>query len=142
MEQLATAEPAGEPVAVATGPQTTVLVVDDDSVVRALTQQMLEESGFNVVSAADGRQALELFRGTSDRIDVVLLDMTMPHMDGEATFRELRRVRDDVPVVVSSGYSEQDAMTRFSEARPDGYLQKPYRMGELLEAVRRAGAGD
>jgi PAS domain S-box-containing protein len=114
----------------------TVLVVDDDDVVRSLTQQMLEEAGFSVLTAADGRQALDVFRRSSDLIDVVVLDMTMPHMDGEATFSRLRQVREDVPVIISSGYSSQEAMDRFSGPGPAGFLQKPYRLDDLVAAVR------
>jgi PAS domain S-box-containing protein len=119
----------------------TILVVDDDDVVRSLTQQMLEEAGFAVLTAADGRQALDLFRQSSDIIDVVVLDMTMPHMDGEVTFGRLRQVRDDVPVIISSGYSTQEAMDRFSGPRPAGFLQKPYRLDDLVAAVRAARSG-
>jgi CheY-like chemotaxis protein len=113
----------------------TVLVVDDDKVVRSLSREMLEEAGYQVLSAADGREAVDLYRGKAAAVDAVLLDMTMPHMDGDATFGELRKIRADVRVIVSSGYSEQDAMDRFRGARPAGYLQKPYRMTDLLDAV-------
>jgi CheY-like chemotaxis protein len=115
----------------------TVLIVDDDEVVRSLTKQMLEEAGYAVMIAADGRQALDLFGASADAIDVVLLDMTMPHMDGETTFNHLREIRQDVPVIVTSGYNEQEAMDRFADSPPAGFLQKPYRMGQLVEAVRR-----
>jgi len=116
----------------------TVLVVDDDDVVRSLTQQMLEEAGFTVLTAADGRQALDVFRQSSDFIEVVLLDMTMPHMDGETTFSRLRQINDQVPVIISSGYSTQEAMDRFSGPGPAAFLQKPYRLDDLVTAVRRA----
>jgi PAS domain S-box-containing protein len=119
----------------------TVLVVDDDEVVRSLTQQMLEEAGFAVVTAADGRHAVDLFRQSSDIVDVVVLDMTMPHMDGETTFGRLQQIRDDVPVIISSGYSTQEAMDRFSGPRPAGFLQKPYRLDDLVAAVRAARSG-
>jgi CheY-like chemotaxis protein len=118
----------------------TVMVVDDDEVVRSLTRQMLEESGFAVVTAADGLQAVEVFNESSEVIDLVLLDMTMPHMDGRATFEKLRQVRADIPVIVSTGYNEQDALDRFRGARPSGFLQKPYRMSELVEAIREASS--
>lgn len=115
----------------------TVLVVDDDEVVRSLTRQMLEEAGFSVIVAADGREAVDEFTTSSGLVDLVLLDMTMPRMDGETTFKHLREIRADVPVIVSSGYSEHEAMKRFPEPRPAGFLQKPYRLGELVEAVQR-----
>jgi PAS domain S-box-containing protein len=116
----------------------TVLVVDDDEVVRSLTQQMLEESGYAVVTATDGLQAVEVFKESPVLIDLVLLDMTMPHMDGHATFEKLREIRADIPVVVSTGYNEQDALDRFRDARPTGFLQKPYRLSELVEAMKTA----
>jgi PAS domain S-box-containing protein len=115
----------------------TVLVVDDDEVVRSLAQQMLEEAGYTVMTAEDGQQALALFEQSPASFDAVLLDMTMPRMDGEATFKSMCDLRDDVHVIVSSGYSEQAAMERFVDPRPAGFLQKPYRYIELVDTVRR-----
>ncbi|HMO95988.1 MAG TPA: response regulator, partial [Tepidiformaceae bacterium] len=92
--------------------QHTVLVVDDDETVRSVTRRMLEHAGYTVLQAGDGIQALEAYR-ENPGIDLVLLDMTMPHMDGEETFRELRRLSSDIRVVLTSGYNEQDATERF-----------------------------
>jgi len=119
----------------------TVLVVDDDEVVRTLTRQMLEEAGYAVLTAADGRQAVDVFIDAGSEVDLVLLDMTMPNLDGKATFEKLRMIRDDVPIVVSSGFNEQDAMDRFRGAKPTGFLQKPYRLHQLVEAVTLASSG-
>jgi CheY-like chemotaxis protein len=120
----------------------TVLVVDDDEVVRSLTCQMLEEAGYEVLVAADGLEAIETFNDSPASVDMVLLDMTMPHMDGRTTFEKLRALRDDIPVIVSSGFNEQDAMDRFRDAMPSGFLQKPYRLTELIDAVKKAAAAD
>lgn len=121
--------------------QLTVLVVDDDETVRSVTRRMLEHAKFNVLQAADGVEALAIFAAHPE-IDVVLLDMTMPHMDGEETFRELRRLSADVRVVLTSGYNEQDATERFVGKGLAGFIQKPYRPAELLarinESVSRA----
>lgn len=113
----------------------TVLVVDDDDVIRSLTRDMLEQSGFKVICAEDGMAAVERLRADPFRVDAVLLDMTMPKLSGEETYRLMLEVRSDVPVIVASGYSEQDAMDRFRGPRPAGYLQKPYRIADLKVAI-------
>ena len=112
----------------------TVLVVDDDETVRSVTRRMLEHAGYSVLQAADGVEALEVY-ASNPGIDVVLLDMTMPHMDGEETFRELRRISGDVRVVLTSGYNEQDATERFAGKGLAGFIQKPYRPAELLAKI-------
>jgi len=113
----------------------TVLVVDDDDVIRSLTRDMLEQSGFKVICAEDGMAAVERLRADPFRVDAVLLDMTMPKLSGEETYRLMLEVRSDVPVIVASGYSEQDAMDRFRGPRPAGYLQKPYRIADLKVTI-------
>ena len=120
----------------------TVLVVDDEETVRTLARKMLERAGFTVRTAADGREAVEAFRQAPDEIAAVLLDLTMPHMDGRQTLRELRRIKPGVRVVLSSGYTQQDAAGRFGEDAPDGFIQKPYESAHLIAKVRgvlRAG---
>lgn len=118
----------------------TVLVVDDDEVIRSLARQMLLEAGFGVDMAADGEQAVEVFERRGSGIDVVLLDLTMPNLDGRQTFDRLRELRQDVPVIIASGFSEQDAMDRFRGAKPSAYLQKPYRLADLVGVVQRVCA--
>jgi PAS domain S-box-containing protein len=116
----------------------TVLLVDDEETVRAVGRRMLEWLGMKVVTADDGRQALALFTKEPDRYDCILLDLTMPHMDGEETFREVRRVREDVCVVLSSGYSEQDLISRFAGKGLDGFIQKPYDADKLRQVLHAA----
>ena len=115
----------------------TVLVVDDEDMVRALAQKMLMATGLNVITASNGREALEVFQENADKIDLVLLDMTMPQMGGEETFQELRRCRPDARVILSSGYSETDVTARFSGKGLAGFIQKPYVSEELIDLVRR-----
>jgi signal transduction histidine kinase len=116
----------------------TILIVDDDETVRALAKKMMERYGFTVMTATDGREGLELFRAHHTTLRAVLLDMTMPHMDGEEAFREMRRITGNVPVVLTSGYSEQDATNRFAGKGLAGFVQKPFRTDDLMAAIRKA----
>ena len=114
----------------------TVLLVDDEEEVRVTAGRMLERMGFTVLTASDGREAIDLFRADSHEILLVLLDMTMPHMSGDETFSELRRIRSEIRVILSSGYSEQDAVSRFQSNGLAGFIQKPYRFKELREKIK------
>jgi CheY-like chemotaxis protein len=124
------------PVAPATARGETVLVVDDEQIVRRAVKTMLERYGYSVVLAEDGREAVELYRVLPDKIALILLDMTMPLMGGEETFRELRTIRPDVRVVLSSGYNEVEAVRRFTGKGLAGFIQKPYSAIALTEKVR------
>ena len=113
-----------------------ILVVDDDETVRSVARQALELKGFEVLEAEDGLVALTLLQRRGKDISLVLLDMTMPHMGGEATFREMRQVQPEIRVILSSGYNEQEAMSRFMGKGLKGFLQKPYGPRELLAKVQ------
>jgi PAS domain S-box-containing protein len=116
----------------------TVLVIDDEPSVRDVARAILEKAGFEVLVAASGREGLERFRACADRIVAVLLDMTMPDLAGEEVFAELRSIRPGVPVILSSGYNEQDATRRFAPSGLAGFIQKPYLPADLLSKVRAA----
>jgi PAS domain S-box-containing protein len=115
-----------------------VLLVDDEESVRAVGASMLQHAGFDVITAGDGEEAVELFRRRRDDVDCVLLDLAMPGLDGVETFRELRRFRADVQVVLTSGYSEQEAVNRFSGKKLAGFVQKPFRLAELMDTLKQA----
>jgi PAS domain S-box-containing protein len=119
----------------------TVLVVDDEQSVREVTCRMLESLGFAVEAAPDGREAVAAFRERPERFVCVLLDLTLPGMDGAEIFRHLREVRADVPVVVISGYGEDEAAARVAGATPSGFLAKPF-TPEQLRGTLRATLGD
>jgi len=114
----------------------TVLLVDDEAMVRKVTQQMLERVGFSVLTASDGLKALDAYRKNSDDIVCVLLDLTMPNMGGEETFRELLRISPGVRVIMSSGYGERDVIDRFMDQGVAGYIQKPYLSAKLMTKLR------
>ncbi len=116
----------------------TVLVVDDEESIRGLTKHMLRKVGFDVITASDGREALELFRADPSRIALVLLDLTMPHLDGAATFRELRRIQPGVRAILMSGYNEQTVTAQFAGKGIAGFIQKPFRVSQLRDAVQAA----
>ncbi len=113
-----------------------VLVVDDELMVRSLAKRVLERFGFRVMTAEDGLRALEIFRPHAAEIAVVLLDVTMPNLDGAETFREMRRLRPDVRVILSSGYDEREATRKVASEGPAGFLHKPYLPMDLIDRVR------
>ncbi len=114
----------------------TILVVDDDPTIRTLARDILEELGYTVLDAEDGLHALEVFRQQVDRISAVLLDMTMPRLDGTGTFRELHRIRPGVRVLLSTGFSEQQgAVKRLIRKGRTDLLRKPYHPIALVEKL-------
>jgi CheY-like chemotaxis protein len=115
----------------------TVLLIDDDPEVREVGSQMLERLGFKVLTAAHGQEGLKVFQARGGEIDCVILDLTMPEMGGEEVFRELRRLRSDVRVILSSGYNEQEVTQRFAGKGLAGFIQKPYRVANLQEILGR-----
>lgn len=113
-----------------------ILLVDDEESIRSMGRRMLEKGGFRVITASDGVEALELFKQHQQEVRLVVLDMTMPHMDGEVCFRELRRLQSNVKVIMTSGYNEQDIINRFVGKGLAGFLQKPYTIADLLPRIR------
>jgi len=117
----------------------TVLVVDDDATVRDVAGAMLRQAGYEVVEAADARQALQRF--DEARPAVVLLDLTMPENDGQHPYDALRARDPDVPIVLCSGYGEQVATERFAEREDTVFLPKPFVVSALLRALEEAMGG-
>jgi PAS domain S-box-containing protein len=114
------------------------LVIDDEEAARTIACRMLERIGYKTVAAADAREGLAIFAEQADRIAFVLLDLTMPNMDGEQALQELRRIRPGARVLLCSGYDEVDVSRRFSDSELAGFLQKPYRMRELAMKLKCA----
>jgi PAS domain S-box-containing protein len=113
-----------------------VLVVDDERVVREMAKTALGREGYTVLLADSGPAAIDVLRGHPGEIALVVLDMSMPRMSGEEALWELRKIRPEVKVIVSSGYSEAEAMTLFRGQRVSGFIQKPYTFRELAEKVK------
>lgn len=113
-----------------------ILVVDDEKGVRETCQGLLECLGFEVLVASDGLQGVEVFRKNHDRIRCILLDLTMPHMDGEEAYRELSRIDPQVRVLVSSGYTFQEIEGRFPGNGHVMFIKKPYSLGDLTTMIK------
>jgi CheY-like chemotaxis protein len=115
----------------------TVLVVDDEDSMRSVVAVALERAGFHILQARDGREALALFLQHQDRIRLILMDLTMPDLDGEETCRELHRRGAVMPIVLCSGFHEMEALRRFNDLGLAGFLQKPFGLGALVELVQK-----
>ncbi len=126
-------EPAGTDAWQGSG---SILIVDDEETIRETAAMMLEDMGYKTLTAEDGLEGVEVYRQHQREITVVLLDMTMPRLDGKGCFRELRRVNKDVKVILSSGYNEQEATSHFSGKGLAGFIQKPYHPDALAKAIR------
>ena len=116
----------------------TVLVVDDEESVRNLTAIMLKRLGFQVLTAPDGQEGLAVFEAHRGEIGLVVLDLTMPRLDGKETFHQMRQLDPSVRVVLSSGYSECEAETHFGDKGLKGFVQKPYTLAEFSDVVLHA----
>lgn len=114
----------------------TILIADDDESVRRVGQSILERLGFTVLIARDGQEALSVFAEHAADIVCTLLDLTMPHMDGEAAFREIKHLNPDAKVILCSGYNEQDATRHFVGKGLAGFIHKPYEMKNLRSTLR------
>jgi PAS domain S-box-containing protein len=112
----------------------TVLLVDDEEMVRDVGAELLKTLGFSVITANDGIEALALYRSTPD-ISCVILDLTMPRMDGGQCFRELRQINPDVKVIIASGYSEHEVAQKFGGLGVAGFIQKPYSLAALRDML-------
>jgi PAS domain S-box-containing protein len=115
----------------------TILVVDDEESIRELATEMLSSLGYRVLIAADGLRAAKVYKEHMNDIDVVLLDMSMPEMDGRRTFRKLRQINPEVRVVLSSGFGRDRKIEDALAEGILGFVKKPYRIAELSAALRR-----
>ena len=116
----------------------TVLLVEDQEAVRNMAQAMLGRLGFEVISAADGAEAVELFQERAEDICLVLTDLTMQRLNGWETLKALRKIRPDIPAILASGYDEASLMAEDHGERPQVFLSKPYRRDDLKAALEKA----
>jgi PAS domain S-box-containing protein len=115
-----------------------ILVVDDEELVRNMARFSLQRYGYTVETAADGQSAVKLFSARPHEFDAVLLDLTMPVMNGEEAMRAVREIRANVPIILSSGFSEIEAVKRFANDRIAGFVQKPYTATTLARKLKQA----
>jgi CheY-like chemotaxis protein len=113
-----------------------ILVVDDEPAARVLARRVFSEAGFEVVTAQSGFECLKFFRREPRSFDLILLDLSMPFMDGEETFVRLREIFPEVVVLLSTGFMAQDRVDRMLAAGLAGFLRKPHKPDELLTIVQ------
>ena len=116
----------------------TILVIDDEEIVRRAAQSALEHYGYTVIAAESGKEGLERLAKLDYAVGLVVLDMTMPVMSGEETLQHLRAVRPDLPVILSSGYNEVEATRTLTGKGLTGFIQKPYSASRLAEQIKIA----
>ena len=115
----------------------TILLVDDEEFVRDLGKRILTRAGYKVITASNGKEALEIYGKTQGEIDLVILDLLMPEMGGKECLRELLRIQPELKVLVASGHSDDVSMEESLRLGANGFVSKPFRLMELLHQVRR-----
>jgi nitrogen-specific signal transduction histidine kinase/CheY-like chemotaxis protein len=113
----------------------TVLIVDDEEAVLDIAERTIQRIGFTVLIASSGLKALDIFKTQGNSIDCVLLDMTMPQMDGIKTYKELRKINQQVAVFLASGYAEKDIEDKLKDLDIAGFIQKPYEASTLKQTL-------
>ncbi len=116
----------------------TVLIADDEKYIRDLTTKMLNISGYKVQLARNGLEAIDVFRKNRDEISCILMDLTMPELDGREALTEIRKIDPAIPIIITSGYCEHDIISRFTNEKISGFLQKPYNLEDIITAIENA----
>jgi signal transduction histidine kinase/CheY-like chemotaxis protein len=115
----------------------TVLIVEDEDVLRLAVSRMLRKQGFRVIEAGDGSSALELIHAYKDEIDVVLLDVTLPGVSSREVFEEVRRVRPNLKVILTSAYSRETVDASFAGEAIEGFIRKPFQLVDLIGLLQQ-----
>lgn len=141
VSQTVSLEPSAKPNHDLPGPpvemEGVVLLVEDEVLVREVTETILKRLGFTVVCTSNGVEAVQVFEKTPERFRLVISDVAMPIMDGWETLSALRRIRPDIPVILASGYEEAHVLAGEHEEFPQAVLEKPYHVQDLMEAIRK-----
>jgi len=114
----------------------TVFLIDDDEMIADVSEMILKNSGYDVVSAKSGKEAIEVYKENHSRIDMVILDMILPDMGGGDTYDRLKEINPEIKVLLASGYDIDYQGRDIMERGCDGFIQKPFNMNELLEKIR------
>lgn len=117
---------------------TAVLFVDDEEIIRRIGKKILVEDGYEILTACDGVDALEVYEQNRNRIKCVILDLVMPRLDGMQTFNKLREYAPDLSIILTTGYSEEEISRRFDGLKLHGILRKPFSAATLSHMVKEA----
>jgi len=115
----------------------TLLLVDDEDIIADVGQEMLTAMGYKVLLARSGQEAIETYQKNRDKVDLVILDMIMPDMGGGKVYDTLKEINPDIMVLLSSGYNINGQATEILERGCDGFIQKPFSMSQLSQAIRK-----
>ncbi len=114
-----------------------ILIVEDEEVIRELSATLLQDMGFKTFCAEDGLEGLEMFKAHADEISAVILDLNMPNMNGKEAFEEIRKINQETPIILASGYSEEEVIRKFTEkSHNTGFLQKPFMVDRLEQKLK------
>lgn len=117
-------------------PKRTVLIVDDEDVIRDLIVDVVADGGYRALSAASGSQAVEIVRSEKGAIDMVLLDMQMPDMDGRRTYELMREIDPDIPVFIATGFGREDISRSLIALGVRGVVTKPFHVDDILKLIQ------
>ncbi len=121
---------------VLTGNNETILFIDDEELIRRLNQSILEDSGYTVITAADGEDGLDIFYKEKNNIDLVILDFSMPHLSGSEVAEKILVSSPDAKIIISSGYIQDWQIKSLKQLGITGFLDKPYRTDILLQKIK------
>jgi CheY-like chemotaxis protein len=124
------------------GGSETILVIEDEDLLRSMLHSLLQMNGYEVLLAKDGAEAVAIYQSEHQRIALVLTDMGLPRISGEDVFRKLRAINPDVNVVLASGFIEPDLKTELLRAGARGFIQKPYTPQAILRTIREVLDGE
>lgn len=115
----------------------TILVIDDEEPIREAVKEILKMAGFNILTAKDGIEGLKIFQREKDTLSLVILDLTMPRLNGEEVFLQMHHIKPEVPVILASGYNEDEVTNRFAGKGLAAFIQKPFSHAILLAKVKQ-----
>jgi signal transduction histidine kinase/ActR/RegA family two-component response regulator len=115
----------------------TILLIDDEEMILEVGCELLQELGFKVLSAMSGQEAINVFQNGREKIDMIIMDMIMPGMSGSETFDHLRKIKPDVKILLSSGYSVDGQATKILRRGCNGFIQKPFNINQLAQKIQK-----
>ena len=114
----------------------TILVIDDEEIIRNVARDILHELGYDTILASSGKEGVKIYADKKDFIDLVILDMIMPEMEGKETFKKLKEINPDVKILISSGYNQDSLPEQVMDSGEAGFIQKPYNINEIAEIIK------
>jgi CheY-like chemotaxis protein len=114
-----------------------ILLIDDEEMIIKVGKELLQELGYDVLSARSGQEAIELYEKNTDQIDLVIMDMIMPGMGGGETFDRLKKINPEIKVLLSSGYSINGQASQILDRGCDGFIQKPFNLIQLSDKIHQ-----